>query len=88
MDNGAAPTAEPIAEAPPEKWFVAIEFADDHTISGAKITIRNVTPEQLVVGAHYLARVANQIEDARELQGAAMQADTARIMAELQGRKT
>jgi hypothetical protein len=83
--DGNGNGAEHTPEAPPDKWYVSIEFADDHTISGAKITIRNVTPEQLVVAAHYLTRVANQIEDARELQGAAMQSQTAAIMRELQG---
>ncbi len=62
------PLSEADAASPDAPHRIVVAFRDDHTIDGAKFDIIGVTPEQMIITAHYLTRTANQIEDARMMR--------------------
>jgi hypothetical protein len=49
---------------------IVVTFADDHNLDGAKVEVRDVSPEQIAVVLFYLTRVANALTTAREMEQA------------------
>lgn len=47
---------------------IAIEFPDDHSITGMKIRVLGLTAEQVAVAAFHINRVANQAADYKAYQ--------------------
>lgn len=62
---------------------VVITFPDDHTISGMKVEVIGVTPEQIAVAVFHLSRTANQVADARQMQAAVAARELESIRREL-----
>lgn len=46
---------------------IVITFADDHTLDGMRVEVREVTPEQIAVANFYLQRIATGLATAREM---------------------
>jgi hypothetical protein len=70
----------PLATAPSR---VLVNFPNDHDISGMKIEIANVTPEQIAVMIFHLQRSASQIADMRQLQAESERREIARVAADI-----
>lgn len=68
-------TLDPIteAEAPKgnEPHRILVTFPSDHEISGMKVEIIGVTPEQIAVANFHIGRAADQVADARMIQAEA-----------------
>lgn len=48
--------------------FIHIGYTDDHSIEGMVVTVRGVTPQQIMMAVYYLTRAANRLADAVEFQ--------------------
>lgn len=64
---------------------IVFEFVDDHEVSGAKVDVRDVTPEQVFVAVGHLNRIAMMLLGQRdavakqaELEAMAVQQQLAR----------
>lgn len=57
---------------------IAIEFPDDHSITGMKIRVLGLTAEQVAVAAFHIGRIANQAADYKAYQ-ATMAQDAATL---------
>lgn len=83
--SGTDIVALPEADAPktdaPNR--ILINFPDDHDIHGAKIEIVGVTSEQIMLAVFYLTRSANQLADARQMQGEMQRREIENISREL-----
>jgi len=72
------------AAKPDAPHRIVVTFTDNHSISGAKFDIVDVTPEQIAIAVFHLMRSANQISDAMMLQAARERGEVDRVMRELQ----
>lgn len=90
MDRGSNDVSHPEPQAPltaedaaKTPHHIVIVFGDDHTISGAKFDIRDVSPEQIAVAVYHLNRSAQRLSDMMELAARQNQSDVQRVMRDL-----
>lgn len=61
---------------------IVVEFADDHSIGGAKFDVSEVTPEQIAVACFHLERIATQLLNVASAMAAHNAAEVAAVAAD------